>query len=40
VDSALPKNDFLSKSDPIAVVYVREEETGSFSLAGQTELIK
>jgi hypothetical protein len=36
----LPKNDFMSKSDPMAVLMTKSMETGEFVLAGVTESLK
>ena len=36
----LPKSDLFSKSDPMAVVYVRQSPSSSWVEAGRTEVLK
>lgn len=38
--SDLPKMDYLSKSDPVAVVSVQDHKTGQWRVLGHTEIIK
>jgi hypothetical protein len=36
----LIKMDWLSKSDPLVAVWVRNDESGEFELTGHTEFVK